>query len=92
MSLSARSNNPSFNSFAAEIVFHAEWARFTWDCMQGSMNDQWGGILFILSCDKYIHFLKADLSVDDKKSVFEIPFKSPYGEYVKMQKSIWGDK
>ena len=56
------------------------------------MNDQWGGILFILSCDKYIHFLKADLSVDDKKSVFEIPFKSPYGEYVKMQKSIWGDK
>ena len=86
--LAIRTNNPSFNSVAAEIVYHADMAIRNWELMQNSSEKLIAGSLY----ERLYHSaLKADLSVDDKGKP-EKSYKSYNGQYVIEQRAIWGDR
>ena len=79
--LAIRSSNPSINSFAAEIVYHAEKTNeYSW-----SKNSP--GLNYI-----YKAAIKADLGIGEEQyGIAASQYKEYNGNYVKAQRQKWGD-
>lgn len=80
--LAMRTANTTYNSFAAEIVFHAEYTL--------SLSK-----IGKLPIEKYYRSaVKADMGVGEEKEsgVLDRGYYDKDGKYVKQQRNIWGDK
>ncbi len=89
--LAARTSNPSFNSFAAEVVAHAQFTEMY------AFND----LMWINPISAYIIHsiyssgIKADLGIGEEPSwltSFSEAYKGYNGIYVSSQRAVWGDK
>ena len=72
-------------------VYHARGAIEAWGVIHNPVHSNEEAIQYNLNSISYIHYLKADLSVNDNKMFLEFSYKSPIGKYVLEQKAIWGD-
>ncbi len=104
--LATRTGNTSFNSFAAEVIFHAEYTNLSADIKKNSagITDNiiaiapgaiTGEVLILLGTDYvFKHGVKADLGYDEEKESSEHyrdPFHDNDYSVIKALKEIWGD-
>ena len=86
--LSCRTNNPSMNSFAAEIYYHAIYADLYNDRKYFSSIPE-----FIIEYSLYQHAVRADLNLELENFPSEAKkYKSYDGKYVVLQRNMFGDK
>lgn len=88
--LSVRTNNPNYNSVAAEIVYHARIANALSIPRYHSSFDTTGDIIDAIIRAMYRSAIKADLSVDDNYKP-ESDYKDKNGIYMQEQIAIWGE-
>ena len=88
--LSVRTNNPNFNSVAAEIVYHARIANGLKLDKDFKPFDPTGFLIEIIIQGMYRSAIKADLSVDDNYKP-ESDYKDKNGIYMQEQIAIWGE-
>ena len=103
--LACRTNNPSLNSFAGEIVFHAEYALATTDYDEVSFGEvvvaltiRFAGIVIgetLVQKEIYDSAISADLAVGSvgefREEHIDTPlYKEPDAPYIVEQREIWG--
>ncbi|MCR4642467.1 MAG: cellulose binding domain-containing protein [Lachnospiraceae bacterium] len=88
--LSCRTNNPSMNSFAGEICFHAR-ALYAANINYETSTNPFEDLFWPYAM--YKHAIRADLNLDKEAvGIAASPYKDYDGMYVKEQRAIFGDR